>query len=147
MGNCVKLKWNRKRLGMTRKAFADHVGLSEETIRRLETDETVWATMRAETADKIYAAFEPMSSWQPERPDKVVQEINDDNIDDCVTEEEVKPEPVVVCEAIIELDKLTTKDRKTLDMLEFLYEELKSVESHSDFIHTMKMISKVVSKY
>ena len=60
MGNCVKLKWNRKRLGMTRKAFADHVGLSEETIRRLETDETVWATMRAETADKIYAA--PLAS-------------------------------------------------------------------------------------
>ena len=45
-GNCTKLKWNRKRLGLTQKQFAEKVGLHVMTINKLERDETAWAVMK-----------------------------------------------------------------------------------------------------
>lgn len=148
MKNCMKLKFNRRSLKMSQKEFAEYVGLSVGTIGRLETDETAWATLRAETVDKIYATFQPMKNYQPERPDKILKEINsDDNMESAIAEEKEKETAVVVCEAIIKDEGLTTKDKKTLSMLTFLYEELNDVENHAEFVHTMKMISKVVSNY
>lgn len=147
MKNTVKLKFNRRRLGMTQKAYAEYVGLSVQTIGRLETDETAWAGMRAETVDKIYATFEPMKNYQPDNAGKVLQEINDSVEEETtVSEENTKP-AMIVCEAVIKDEGLSTKDKKTLTMLTFLYEELTSVENHLEFVHTMKMINKIVSNY
>lgn len=148
MGNCMKLKFNRRRLKMTQKEYAEYVGLSHKTICRLETDETAWAGMRADTVDKIYATFEPMKNYQPERPDKILKEINsDDNMDAAIAEEKKKENAVVVCEAVIKDEGLNTKDKKTLAMLTFLYDELNDVENHLEFVHTMKLINKIVSNY
>lgn len=76
-GNCTKLKWNRKRLGLTQKQFGDKVGLSVMTINKLEKDETAWSTLQDSIVDKIMSFYSSMASWQPERADKVVREINE----------------------------------------------------------------------
>ena len=146
MKNTVKLKWNRKRLGMTQKAFAEHVGLSVQTISRLELDETAWATLKTETVDKIQSLYDSMASWQPERPDKVLEAINSEDMD-TIDEDDVRPAPVVVCEAVIKNEGLSTNDKKTLTMLQFLYDELNEVTTHCDFVHTMKLINKIVRNY
>ena len=77
VGNCTKLRWNRKRLGLTQKQFAKKVGLCEMTISKLERDETAWASLQDSTVDKIMSFYSSMSSWQPDRADKVIREINE----------------------------------------------------------------------
>lgn len=63
MGNCAKLKWNRRALGLTQQQFADEAGVSVATIRKLETDETAWLTLRPDTEDKIVSKFTSSSVW------------------------------------------------------------------------------------
>ena len=78
MGNCAKLKWNRRRLGLTQAEFAKKAGVSSTTICKLERDETAWRTMRDDTVDRVYAMFEPMNSWKPDdfEASNVIREIN-----------------------------------------------------------------------
>ena len=42
MGNCERLKWNRRKMRLTQKELANKAGLSSATIGRLEQDETHW---------------------------------------------------------------------------------------------------------
>lgn len=77
IGNCTKLRWNRRRLGLSQAEFAKKVGVSQATISTLERDETAWATLQDNTVDKILSFYSSMSSWQPERADKVIREINE----------------------------------------------------------------------
>lgn len=65
-GNCAKLRFNRRRLGLTQKKFADLVGLNVVAISKLERDETAWLTVKSETVDKIMAHYDSMASWQPD---------------------------------------------------------------------------------
>ncbi len=58
MGRCARLKFNRRKLGLSQKEFAERVGLSVGTISRLETDETTWETIQDSTFDKINSIFE-----------------------------------------------------------------------------------------
>ena len=64
MGRCERLKWNRRKLGMTQEELAKKVGVSQKTISNLETDETAWASMRDSTTDGIYNTLRELASWQ-----------------------------------------------------------------------------------
>lgn len=150
MGNCAKLKWNRKRLGLTQKQFAEKVGLHHLTIAKLEKDETAWATIMPSTEDKIYSFYEGMNSWQPERADKVIREINDEleNGTEVVKEEIVmKPEPVVVIEPVHSENGLTQDDEKALILIEFAFEGLKESKTHEDFVANINMMKRIIKQY
>lgn len=154
MGNCAKLKWNRKRLGLTQSEFAAKVGVCQYTICKLERDETAWATIRAETEDKIYAAFDNMASWQPERADRVIGEIAEEmkneeviDIQEEVKEMYVESEPVVEKREGEVTDELRAVDIKTLTLIEFAYEGLKEASSHSEFVANIGMLRRVLAKY
>lgn len=58
MGRCARLKFNRKKMCLSQKEFAEKVGLSVGTISRLELDETAWETIQDQTFDKINSIFE-----------------------------------------------------------------------------------------
>lgn len=64
MGRCEKLKWNRRKLGMTQKELADKIGVCVSTISKLETDETAWATIHDSTEDAICDILYKFGSWQ-----------------------------------------------------------------------------------
>lgn len=148
MGMCAKLKWNRKRLKMSQQEFAKLVGLSMSTIRKLETDETAWGTLKSTTVDKIYYHFDSMASWQPERADKVIQEINSE-MDESDVEEKAVPELPIVCEAVIKEEDtgLTKQDEKTMTLLEFVHEGLKDCKNHDEFMVHINMIKRIVNQY
>lgn len=64
MGRCEKLKWNRRKLGMTQRELGDKIGVSHSTICKLENDETAWITLRDSTDDLIYEKLRTLGSWQ-----------------------------------------------------------------------------------
>lgn len=64
MGRCDRLKWNRKKLGMSQQDLANKIGISVSTISKLETDETAWATIRDMTEDAVSDVFYSLGSWQ-----------------------------------------------------------------------------------
>lgn len=64
MGRCERLKWNRRKLGLTQKELADRIGIGVTTIYKLETDETAWSTIRDSTDDVISNIFRDLGSWQ-----------------------------------------------------------------------------------
>lgn len=64
MGRCERLKWNRRKLGLTQKELADKIGIGVTTIYKLETDETAWSTIRDATDDAISNIFRDLGSWQ-----------------------------------------------------------------------------------
>ena len=75
-GNCQKLRWNRRRLGISRKEFGTLVGLSAKDVWRLECNEDEWMRLPESTVDNIMSHYKPMSSWEPERPDKIIREMS-----------------------------------------------------------------------
>ena len=161
MGNCAKLKWNRKRLGLSQKEFAEKVGVCQYTICKLERDETAWATIKAATEDKIYAAFDSMASWQPERADKVIQEIAEEidilednnmhvesnNADKTCTNAEKVVYAGDNYTSFEKCDFLTDQDKKSLTLIEFAYEGLTEATSHSEFVANVNMLKRVLNKY
>ena len=143
-GACAKLKWNRKRLGLSQKEFAKKVGVSDATIRKLESDETAWLTIRNETADKITAWFENMASWQPNNAGQIMNEIRS----------ELKQEQMVECApAVIDIpSKVVEKglhkaDEKVLAQIEFVWEQMEDVDNHEEFMMYIKMLKKIVNKF
>ena len=157
MGMCEKLKWNRKRLMMTQKEFGDMVGLSATTICKLERDETAWGVIQADTADKIASHFEKMSSWQPERADKVLREINED-VEDYVNVNGIDDIPVnlpiTITPATVEYgmsvnssNDMTREDLETLTLMEFGFEGLFESTKHEEFVANMNIIRRIVNKY
>ena len=109
-GNCTKLRWNRKRMGLDHKQFADKVGVHVLTIRKLERDEKAWDTLPDSILDKIMSLYASMASWQPERPDRVIQDINEiievvEEPKNIVEEESVKVTPFSRCERLKQIRK------------------------------------------
>lgn len=64
MGKCERLKWNRRKLGLTQKELADKIGIGVTTIYKLENDETAWSTIRDTTDDAISNMLSDLGSWQ-----------------------------------------------------------------------------------
>lgn len=64
MGRCERLKWNRRKLGLTQKELADKIGIGVTTIYKLENDETAWSTIRDTTDDAISNMLSDLGSWQ-----------------------------------------------------------------------------------
>ena len=140
MGMCEKLIWNRKRLGLTQKEYADKLGLNVGTIVKLEKDETAWQSIRQRTEDAIRESFQPMSSWQPENAGKVIREIAEQRaIDRGEIEVEVEPEPITVVQK--SSNGLNELDQKTLTLMEFAYEGLTSAKTHEDFVANTTLLS------
>lgn len=64
MGRCEKLKWNRRKLGLSQAELSKKLGLSQSTISILERDETAWITLRDSTDDAVYEKLRALGSWQ-----------------------------------------------------------------------------------
>lgn len=143
MGNCEKLKWNRKKLRLTQKQFAEAVGLSLSTICRLECDETAWQTMRDETVDRISDYCSSNDLW-PIKTDReeTLETVNDEQIDMV----EIDEEPVELLSLPVSRG-LTKQDDKTLTLIEFVYEGLQSATTHEDFVANINMIKRIVKEY
>lgn len=146
MGQCVKLKFGRKQLKLSQKAFAEKVGLSLNTIHKLETDETAWLTALPSTIDKIYGALEGVNYWA--RNDKPTQEltVNEpviDELDYTVAE----PEPNPVIEEVKANDGLHKRNSKTLILIDFAVEGLKEAETNEDFMANIKLLKRILQDY
>lgn len=146
MGQCVKLKFGRKQLGLSQKAFAEKIGLSVQTIAKFETDETAWLTAQADTIDKIYAGLEGVNFWV--RDDKPTQELPKDEpvvkeLDYIV---EV-PEPKPIIEEVKVDNSLHKRDNKTLILIDFAVEGLKEAETHEDFMANIKLLKRILKDY
>lgn len=146
MGQCVKLKFGRKQLKLSQKAFADKVGLSLNTIQKLETDETAWLTALPSTIDKIYGALEEVNYWK--RDDKPNQQLTDTKT---VTEHIEVLEPVKEAGQIIEEvkvdDGLHKRHSKTLILIDFAVEGLKEAETNEDFMANIKLLKRILKDY
>ena len=146
MGNCAKLKWNRRRLGLTQAEFAKKAGVSSTTICKLERDETAWRTMRDDTVDRVYAMFEPMNSWKPDdfEASNVIREIHTEIEEN---EKGIVREEVIVEEVKDNSCKLTKNDQKTYTLIEFAFEGLRDSENHDEFMANIKMLKRILDKY
>lgn len=69
MGRCERLKWNRRKLGLSQKELAEKLGVCQATISRLERDETVWTTMRDTTSDAVYDILGKLGSYDSDLGD------------------------------------------------------------------------------
>lgn len=152
MGNCAKLKWNRRRLGLTQAQFAKKAGVSVNTINKLERDETAWRTMRDDTVDRVYAMFEPMNSWKPDdfEANNVIREIHTEieEAENGIVREEVVPEvEEVIVPEVKDNSKLTKNDQKTYTLIEFAFEGLRDSENHEEFVANIKMLKRILDKY
>ena len=63
MGNCERLKWNRRKMKLSQSELAEKAGLSSATIGRLERDETRWEFITDETFDKLTRVFEEIQGF------------------------------------------------------------------------------------
>lgn len=143
-GACAKLKWNRKRLGLSQKEFAKKVGVSDATIRKLENDETAWLTIRSETSDKITACFENMASWQPENAGQIMNEIRSEL--NPRFDLEYTPGVIDIPSKVVEKG-LHKADEKVLAQIEFVWEMMSDVDDHEEFMKYIKMLKKIVNKF
>ena len=158
MGRCNILKHCRKELRMNQQEFADKVGVSISTIRRLEGDETAWLSVRPETEDKIQQLIGSVDRWGRKHLT--------DTID--VSEDESKPvdvpKSVTFGELTQEMIEQATKqyeeeqskiihnglnghDKKTLTLIEFAYEGLMESSTHEEFVANLNMIKRIINKY
>ena len=90
--------------------------------------------------------YSSMASWQPERPDKVLREINE-VVEEPQVEEDVIMEPKTVIEVKSVQTGLSLQDEKMLALIEFAYEELTRAKTHEDFVISMQMLRKIMNRY
>lgn len=144
MGRCARLKFNRRKLGLSQKEFAEKVDLSVGTISRLELDETAWETIQDSTFDKINSIFESENlgriitvNGHEERKDKV---------DERYKEVEVKEELTWAdkVEAGLKQNKRPIEDEVTLKLLEFIMDGLRQAEDHEEFEANLKLLKRVM---
>lgn len=147
-GNCAKLRFNRRRLGLTQKKFAELVGLNVMTISKLERDETAWLTVKSETVDKIMAQYDSMASWQPdeEAVRREVLGLDEPEIKDPIVKEVkiVEPEPEVIEEPVHIDGDLTDKDQQILEFVNFACEKLNKSKSHEDFVTNIDILKRII---
>ena len=147
MGNCERLKWNRRKMRLTQKELANKAGLSSATIGRLEQDETHWEIITDETFDKISKVFEEIQGMKFMK----FHESNSVNLEE-KTEETINMEVVEpkMDETLVEVEEkkaVDNDDAKTLVLLEFAFEGLKESETHEDFKANLKLIKRIVDSY
>lgn len=146
MGQCVKLKFGRKQLKLSQKAFAEKVGLSLNTIHKLETDETAWLTALPSTIDAIYGALEGVNYWV--KDNKPTQELTlDEPVIDELDYTVVEPEPKPVIEEVKANDGLHKRHSKTLILIDFAVEGLKEAETNEDFMANIKLLKRILKDY
>lgn len=147
-GNCAKLRFNRRRLGLTQKKFADLVGLNVMTISKLERDETAWLTVKSETVDKIMAQYDSMASWQPDK-EAVRREVLGLDEPEIKEVKILESEPEVVEEkkkTVHNDDSLTDKDTQLMKYIEFVCGNLRESKSHEDFVTNIEMLYRIIKK-
>lgn len=145
MGNCERLKWNRRKMKLSQSELAEKAGLSSATIGRLERDETRWEFITDETFDKLTRVFEEIQGFAFVK----VHESNSTNIkesEETINVEEEKPK---MEETLVEVEEKKADDNnaKTLVLLQFAFEGLKESETHEDFKANLKLIKRIVDSY
>lgn len=145
MGNCERLKWNRRKMKLSQSELAKKAGLSSATIGRLERDETRWEFITDETFDKLTTVFEEIQGFAFVK----VHESNSTNIEESEETINVEEEKPKMEEMLVEVEEKKTDDNdvKTLTLLEFAFEGLKESETHEDFKASLKLIKRVVDSY
>ena len=150
MGNCAKLKWNRRAKGLTQQQFADLCGVSKGTIAKLEIDETAWLTLRPDTEDKIVAQFTSPNSWKLSDKDihRGVKEIGAELAEDSDVKVEVVAEPEAIIEKpVVVHNGLTNEDLKVITLVEFAYEGLTQATTHDEFVANINLIKRIIKAY
>lgn len=147
MGRCARLKFNRRKMNLSQKEFAEKVGLSVGTISRLELDETAWETIQDSTFDKINSIFEG------ERLGRIMtingHEEHKDNVEEKITKAEPKEE-ITWAEQVqhgLKQKKRPIEDEVTLKLLEFMMEGLRQSEDHEEFEANLKMFKRLFKDY
>lgn len=125
-----RLKDTRIKLGLTHKGLAKRTGLSHTTLEKLQSDETAWLTIKKETSEKLEAFY-----------DSLVNESNE--YINTESSEIVKTPPVVVTN----INNVTSKDDKTLTLIEFVYEGLNESKTHKEFMANIQMLKRIVNNY
>ena len=147
MGNCERLKWNRRKMRLTQNELAEKAGLSSATIGRLERDETRWEFITDETFDKLSKVFEEIQGMKFRK----VHESNSVNLEEKTEEiinmEVVEPKMEETLVEVEENEAVDNDDAKTLVLLEFAFEGLKESETHEDFKANLKLIKRIVDSY
>ena len=145
MGNCERLKWNRRKMKLSQSELAEKAGLSSATIGRLERDETRWEFITDETFDKLTMVFEEIQGFAFVK----VHELNSTNIEESEETINVEEEKPKMEETLVEVEEKKADDNnaKTLVLLQFAFEGLKESETHEDFKANLKLIKRVVDSY
>ena len=145
MGNCERLKWNRRKMKLSQSELAEKAGLSSATIGRLERDETRWEFITDETFDKLTMVFEEIQGFAFVK----VHELNSSNIEESEETINVEEEKPKMEETLVEVEEKKADDNnaKTLVLLQFAFEGLKESETHEDFKANLKLIKRVVDSY
>ena len=144
MGRCARLKFNRRKLGLSQKEFAERVGLSIGTISRLETDETTWETIQDATFDKINSIFES------ERLGRIItvngHEEHKENVEEKTKKVEEEKESVWAdkVETGLKYKKRSIEDNATLKVLEIIMDGLRKAESHEEFEANLKLLKRLM---
>lgn len=158
MGRCAILKHCRRELKMSQKQFAEAVGVSDGTIYRLEHDETAWLSVRPETEEKIQSLIGGVDRWGRKHL------TNDDTESKDETKPVDAPKKVMISQITPEMmeqatkqyeeekaknlhNSLTTHDKKTLTLIEFVYEGLTEASTHDDFVANINMLKRIINKY
>lgn len=142
MNKSNNLKWRLKEAKISQNEFARRAGVSIGTVIRLCTDETTWDVMRDGTVDKVLKAMEELSG-KPETEPVVVEseEVEEELIK--VEDRENAPAWALEMERAYK-DQLTSKDTKTMILIEFVYEGLTEAKTHSEFIANIKMLKRIL---
>lgn len=141
MGQCVKLKWNRKNnLKMSTREYAKLVEADQTTINKLECDEEYWDKIPETLRDRIYATFKPMAAVS-----KAVETVNE--VEESLAKTEEKIEQLESSVREVKKNGLNEQNEKTLTLVEFIFEELKNSKKHSDFKANIGLLNRALSKY
>ena len=145
MGNCERLKWNRRKMKLSQSELAEKAGLSSATIGRLERDETRWEFITDETFDKLTRVFEEIQGFAFVK----VHESNSTNIEESEETINVEEEKPKMEETLVEVEEKKADDNnaKTLVLLQFAFEGLKESETHEVVKSNIKLIKRIVDSY
>lgn len=159
MGRCAILKHCRKELNLNQEQFADKVGVSLSTIRRLEQDETAWLSVRPDTEDKIQSLIGGVDRWGRKHLTKEDKNNGKDGTTPVETPATI-PIGQITPEMMEQVNKqheerkeknvhnsLNGHDRKTLTLIEFAYEGLMEASTHEEFVANINMIRRIINKY
>lgn len=147
MGNCDRLKWNRRKMRLTQKELANKAGLSSATIYRLEHDETHWEIITDETFDKISKVFEEIQGMKFMKFHESNSVNLEEKTEEIINTEVVEPKMDETLVEVKEKEAVDNDDAKTLALLEFAFDGLKESETHEDFKANLKLIKRIVDSY